>query len=915
MHIPQGTQNAGATRRVSHSNSSISRGPERTDGRYSRFPHERLELVCRIEIEHLCTVETLHRIIADFSTFIYPLFPLVHLPTLRAGLEAEAYRTDAAFLRRCFALSAITVACMPSNMSEYGPELSATVQSKVDRASALVSMSRVAEDPAWQDNPSIDSMIDSTFLCTGMHYSGRPNTGWSFCNEAMVCCNSLQLHRKKAYHTLDPFDSELCKRTFWVLYTFQCFDKFVSVTPHTLLAFPPVDTEWGYLELAKITDEQLSEVQTAASPLQTITLVTQSTPLISGFITYIALFQRLRQITCIPLSCRDPYKLFPEGYAINQDEDQGTIHPSLPAPLSKHLMAIDKMRRHLQSVTIDLPGELQLASPLSANSAGDTVREFHISRANIYITSLYIQSVLLENVIHVQLLPSVSSASAERRLPAATLSPNPHITEEGVEAATTDRVTELLLKRELWRYRNNIAQDLVFVLDHIPTETLERNSFAFVLAIRKVASTLLDLDGDMAIPDYMKAGVKMPISSKTLFLPLALLTTSALAAPALLHERFLAAQHAPALQKRFTFPLPASAGSVTFDAPHEISAGEVYDGGLQTFGRGVECSGQSEGGEDDAVFVLQEGATLRNAIIGPDQIEGVYCLGPCTIENVWWEKVCEDALSLKEGSGPYNVIGGGAQGAEDKVIQHNSGGEVIIDGFTVYDFGKLYRSCGTCGDIARSATIRNVVAVQGSTIAGANGNFGDVVTIESSTCATDVSAICTTYESDAGGGEPEEVSESPTEACVFSELPACGDSAVGAPSTGGSSGTPVEGSTPSSTPSAVPSGTASGVPEETSSEGGEAENEEADEEEQEEATEEDEEEEEEEEESAGESTEEQEEEEEGDEAEDDGDEVEEGDDEDEDQQDDDEDEDEDDEDEYEDDERSDEWSWHNWGWW
>ncbi|KAL3483542.1 pectate lyase-domain-containing protein [Aspergillus germanicus] len=395
-----------------------------------------------------------------------------------------------------------------------------------------------------------------------------------------------------------------------------------------------------------------------------------------------------------------------------------------------------------------------------------------------------------------------------------------------------------------------------------------------------------------------------------LLLPLTLLTITALAAPALLHERFLAAQHAPALQKRFTFPLPASTGSVTFDSPHEIGAGEVYDGGLQTFGRGVECSGQSEGGEDDAVFVLQEGATLRNAIIGPDQIEGVYCLGSCTIENVWWEKVCEDALSLKEGDGPYNVIGGGAQGAEDKVIQHNSGGEVIIDGFTVYDFGKLYRSCGTCGDIARSATIRNVVAVQGSTIAGANGNFGDVVTIESSTCATDVSAICTTYESDAGGGEPEEVSESPTEACVFSELPACGDSAVGAPSTGGSSGTPVEGSTPSSTPSAVPSGTAPEVPEETAIEGDEGEEEGADEEEQEESTEE-------------ESTEEQEEDEESDDAEDDQDEDddEEGDDEDEEEQEeeeedeDEEEQEEEEEDEHEGEERSNEWSWHNWGWW
>ncbi|KAL5001013.1 pectate lyase-domain-containing protein [Aspergillus recurvatus] len=227
------------------------------------------------------------------------------------------------------------------------------------------------------------------------------------------------------------------------------------------------------------------------------------------------------------------------------------------------------------------------------------------------------------------------------------------------------------------------------------------------------------------------------------------------------------------LSKRFTFPIPSSTGSVTFSEPYEIAAGETYDGELQTFGRGVECTGQDEGGESDTVFIVQEGGTLKNAIIGADQIEGVYCLGACTIENVWWEKVCEDALSLKEGSGPYVITGGGAQGAEDKVIQHNSEGEVIIDGFTVYDFGKLYRSCGTCGDIQRSATITNVVAVSGSTIAGANGNFGDVVTIDGSNCATDVGAICTTYEADAGGDEPEEVSTDVTEACVFEELPAC----------------------------------------------------------------------------------------------------------------------------------------------
>lgn len=93
------------------------------------------------------------------------------------------------------------------------------------------------------------------------------------------------------------------------------------------------------------------------------------------------------------------------------------------------------------------------------------------------------------------------------------------------------------------------------------------------------------------------------------------------------------------LRARQGFPIPDSQGSVTFDAPEEISG--TFDGGMKTYGRGVDCTGQDEGGDEDAVFILANGATLKNAIIGSDQIEGVHCSGSCTIENVWWEAVCE----------------------------------------------------------------------------------------------------------------------------------------------------------------------------------------------------------------------------------------------------------------------------------
>lgn len=100
-----------------------------------------------------------------------------------------------------------------------------------------------------------------------------------------------------------------------------------------------------------------------------------------------------------------------------------------------------------------------------------------------------------------------------------------------------------------------------------------------------------------------------------------------------------ASAHSLFHNKRANFPIPASKGSVTYDAPEEISG--TFDGGLKTYGRGVKCTGQEEGGDSDAVFILKDGATLKNAIIGADQIEGVHCEGSCTIENVWWEAVCE----------------------------------------------------------------------------------------------------------------------------------------------------------------------------------------------------------------------------------------------------------------------------------
>lgn len=69
-----------------------------------------------------------------------------------------------------------------------------------------------------------------------------------------------------------------------------------------------------------------------------------------------------------------------------------------------------------------------------------------------------------------------------------------------------------------------------------------------------------------------------------------------------------------AMQKRATISIPKSKGSVTYKKPQTVSG--TFDGGLKTYGRGVSCTGQAEGGDSDAVFIIKNGGTLKNAIIG-----------------------------------------------------------------------------------------------------------------------------------------------------------------------------------------------------------------------------------------------------------------------------------------------------------
>ncbi|KAH7384796.1 putative pectate lyase H [Cadophora sp. MPI-SDFR-AT-0126] len=216
--------------------------------------------------------------------------------------------------------------------------------------------------------------------------------------------------------------------------------------------------------------------------------------------------------------------------------------------------------------------------------------------------------------------------------------------------------------------------------------------------------------------------------------------------------------------------LPDSSGTSVLSAAQTIAAGESFDGGMVTFDRGVSCTGQAEGGDSDAVFQIENGGSISNVIIGKNQIEGIHCQGNCKLTNVWWEAVCEDAFTIKnqDAGETTTITGGGAFGAEDKVLQHNGAGTLSVTGFTVGTFGKLYRACGNCATSAeRHVIMDDITATDGDILAGVNGNFGDTATITNSKLSN-VKSVCTNFEGVSKGNEPTKVSEGADgKVCIF----------------------------------------------------------------------------------------------------------------------------------------------------
>lgn len=134
-----------------------------------------------------------------------------------------------------------------------------------------------------------------------------------------------------------------------------------------------------------------------------------------------------------------------------------------------------------------------------------------------------------------------------------------------------------------------------------------------------------------------------------------------------------------------------STGTVYIYETIRVTSG-TYDGQCKTYiPVGMGNGGQGE--DQDPAFRVENGATLKNVILGSPGVDGIHLYNSATLDNITWKDVGEDACTVKS-AGTYTVKNIEGYNAADKFFQINAACTLNVSNAIIHNAGKALRQNG-----------------------------------------------------------------------------------------------------------------------------------------------------------------------------------------------------------------------------
>ncbi|KAJ4138465.1 hypothetical protein NW768_002299 [Fusarium equiseti] len=396
-------------------------------------------------------------ILQDYITYVYPLIPVIHIPTFQTKFSQEHDAQNQDFLALIISMCALTVGLLPSRFWAYREYRSPLpFKTRTEMANHCYKLNQGLRDIEYWDTVSHQKWASSYLLALTFHQTGNVNLWRMLEVESIQLLRLLEVQHASSYSGLDFIETQLRKKAFWLMF-YAYVHHTHSYRQERVTFLDPIimrDIKLEELMPAPVDDEYISSTGILPCPEG---IVVKS--LTSGFNIHSRIFSAGQAQT---LLCRCA--------PTNDSEVRLSLLTEQLHHIQRMLDTVEPTYRPRSGMTSTprLTGE---DDPLK-----NTQRE--VIRANIETTHLWLQVVLLDEI---------DTILSEQRGHAS--SPEGLVTHiaPGLSFPTSE---------SLWDERERVCREFLYTMRSFAHSALEPNGNALVYKLRDAAVALL------AYPDH-----------------------------------------------------------------------------------------------------------------------------------------------------------------------------------------------------------------------------------------------------------------------------------------------------------------------------------------------------------------------------------------------------------------------------
>lgn len=377
---------------------------------------------------------------SDYLDLIYPIVPVVHRPSFRRDFDRERDSCDPEFFMLLLGMSALTLAICSSRFEQYrlvDATLSfQTTEGMINHCYDLFVCHRGA---SYYDQVSHQKWAVSYCFITAFFQIGHHNRSRMLEIESMQLARLLELHRASTYEGLDFIEAQLRRKAFWLIFYNLVHNKLQYARRERLLYLDCSmlrSIDFQALLPAEIEDEYITADAILPRPQDN-----NDTNIITAFNIHSKVF-------CTALV---PLWRVSDSASIDlfrADSDRCCGCECIELKLQ--VQSLEDRFEELRFMLDKCPPRLQPWAPNSDDTSDRTTStlvlntQMEVLRANIHVTHLWLQCMILEKIDGLRLNNS------------SLLAPDP---------------------KGLWPRREKIARQMLFILHSFSDEPLEPNGY------------------------------------------------------------------------------------------------------------------------------------------------------------------------------------------------------------------------------------------------------------------------------------------------------------------------------------------------------------------------------------------------------------------------------------------------------